>query len=55
MPDATVGERMDAFAHPGLTAFCRLDEIVRPGVDVNPGDFYIDPSPPITDKCLRRR
>ncbi len=33
----------------------RVDEIVPPGVDVNPGDFYIDPTPPITDKRLRRR
>ena len=33
----------------------RIDEIVAPGVDVNPGDFYIDPTPPITDKRLRRR
>lgn len=33
----------------------RIDEIVPPGVDVNPGDFYIDPTPPITDKRLRRR
>ncbi|MBF8186280.1 ISL3 family transposase [Nonomuraea sp. K274] len=27
MPDATVGERLDAFAHPDLTTFCRLDEL----------------------------
>ncbi|MGW6954110.1 aldo/keto reductase [Streptomyces chartreusis] len=33
----------------------RIDDIVPPGVDVNPGDFYIDPTPPITDKRLRRR
>ncbi|WP_327395324.1 aldo/keto reductase [Streptomyces phaeochromogenes] len=33
----------------------RIDEIVPPGVDVNPDDFYIDPTPPITDKRLRRR
>lgn len=33
----------------------RIDEIVPPGVDVNPGDFYIDPTLPITDKRLRRR
>ncbi|MFJ9377975.1 aldo/keto reductase [Streptomyces sp. NPDC101455] len=33
----------------------RIDGIVPPGVDVNPGDFYIDPTPPITDKRLRRR
>jgi aryl-alcohol dehydrogenase-like predicted oxidoreductase len=33
----------------------RIDEIVPPGVDVNPEDFYIDPTPPITDKRLRRR
>ena len=33
----------------------RIDEIVAPGVDVNSGDFYIDPTPPITDKRLRRR
>jgi aryl-alcohol dehydrogenase-like predicted oxidoreductase len=33
----------------------RIDAIVPPGVDVNPGDFYIDPTPPMTDKRLRRR
>jgi len=33
----------------------RIDDIVPPGVDVNPGDFYIDPTPSITDKRLRRR
>ncbi|MFE9129754.1 aldo/keto reductase [Streptomyces sp. NPDC007148] len=33
----------------------RIDAIVPPGVDVNPDDFYIDPTPPITDKHLRRR
>jgi len=33
----------------------RIDEIVAPGVDVNRDDFYIDPTPPITDKRLRRR
>lgn len=33
----------------------RVDEIVPPGVDVNPDDFYIDPTPAITDKRLRRR
>ncbi|MBW8702928.1 General stress protein 69 [Streptomyces sp. MBT84] len=33
----------------------RIDAIVPPGVDVNPDDFYIDPTPPITDKRLRRR
>jgi aryl-alcohol dehydrogenase-like predicted oxidoreductase len=33
----------------------RIDEIVPPGVDVNPDDFYINPTPPITDKRLRRR
>ncbi|MBO3751152.1 aldo/keto reductase [Streptosporangiaceae bacterium NEAU-GS5] len=33
----------------------RVDAIVPPGVDVNPDDFYIDPTPPITDKRLRRR
>ena len=33
----------------------RVDDIVPPGVDVNPDDFYIDPTPPITDKRLRRR
>ncbi|MFB4273454.1 ISL3 family transposase [Nonomuraea sp. GTA35] len=27
MPDATVGERIDAFAHLDLTTFCRLDEL----------------------------
>jgi len=26
VPDATVGERSRAFAHPDLTSFCRLDE-----------------------------
>jgi aryl-alcohol dehydrogenase-like predicted oxidoreductase len=33
----------------------RIDEIVPPGVDVNAGDFYIDPAPAIQDKRLRRR
>jgi aryl-alcohol dehydrogenase-like predicted oxidoreductase len=33
----------------------RIDEIVPPGVDLNPDDFYIDPTPPIIDKRLRRR
>lgn len=27
VPDATVGERSHAFAHPDLTTFCRLDEL----------------------------
>ena len=27
MPDATVGERADAFARPDLSTFCRLDEL----------------------------
>ena len=27
MPDATVGDRSHAFAHPDLTTFCRLDEL----------------------------
>ena len=27
MPDATVGERSDAFARPDLSTFCRLDEL----------------------------
>ncbi|MEO3873720.1 aldo/keto reductase [Nonomuraea sp. B12E4] len=33
----------------------RIDDIVPPGVDVNSEDLYIDPTPPITDKRLRRR
>jgi aryl-alcohol dehydrogenase-like predicted oxidoreductase len=33
----------------------QIDNIVPPGVDVNPDDFYIDPTPSITDKRLRRR
>jgi aryl-alcohol dehydrogenase-like predicted oxidoreductase len=32
-----------------------IDEIVPPGVNVNPGDLYIDPAPAIVDKRLRRR
>ncbi|MGW4596287.1 aldo/keto reductase [Streptomyces sp. NPDC004457] len=32
----------------------RIDEIVPPGVDLNPDDFYIDPAPAVTDKRLRR-
>jgi aryl-alcohol dehydrogenase-like predicted oxidoreductase len=32
-----------------------IDEIVPPGVDLNDGDFYIDPAPAIADKRLRRR
>ncbi|MFG2780887.1 hypothetical protein ACGFY7_23910 [Streptomyces prunicolor] len=31
------------------------DEFGQGGVDVNPDDFYIGPTPPITDKRLRRR
>ncbi|WP_067431380.1 ISL3 family transposase [Nocardioides jensenii] len=39
MPDATVGERPDAFAHPDLTTFCRLDELglVVTGQRLEPG------------------
>jgi aryl-alcohol dehydrogenase-like predicted oxidoreductase len=33
----------------------RIDQVVAPGVDLNAGDFYIDPTPPIQDKRLRRR
>ncbi|MEV8608729.1 aldo/keto reductase [Amycolatopsis sp. NPDC051373] len=33
----------------------RIDEIVPPGVDVHAGDFYINPTPAILDKRLRRR
>ncbi|MDT5187544.1 MAG: hypothetical protein QOI29_5702, partial [Mycobacterium sp.] len=33
----------------------RIDEIVSPGVDVHAGDLYVDPTPPIQDKRLRRR
>jgi hypothetical protein len=33
----------------------RIDEIVPPGVDVHTGDLYVDPTPPIQDKTLRRR
>ena len=33
----------------------QIDDIVPPGVDLNPGDFYIHPTPAITDKRLRRR
>ena len=33
----------------------QIDDIVPPGVDLNPDDFYIDPTPAITDKQLRRR
>ncbi|RDS61560.1 aldo/keto reductase [Streptomyces sp. M7] len=33
----------------------RIDAIVPPGTDVNPGDLYIDPTPALTDKGLRRR
>jgi aryl-alcohol dehydrogenase-like predicted oxidoreductase len=33
----------------------RIDDIVAPGVDVNPDDLYIDPPLPITNKRLRRR
>jgi aryl-alcohol dehydrogenase-like predicted oxidoreductase len=33
----------------------RIDAIVPPGTDVNPGDFYIEPAPALTDKRLRRR
>jgi hypothetical protein len=33
----------------------RIDEIVPPGVDVHTGDLYVDPTPAIQDKRLRRR
>jgi aryl-alcohol dehydrogenase-like predicted oxidoreductase len=33
----------------------RIDEIVPPGVDVHTGDLYVDPTPPIQNKRLRRR
>jgi aryl-alcohol dehydrogenase-like predicted oxidoreductase len=33
----------------------RIDEIVPPGVDLNPGDLYVDPTPAIRDPRLRRR
>jgi len=33
----------------------RIDQIVAPGLDLHAGDFYIDPTPPIQDKRLRRR
>ncbi|MFD8929599.1 hypothetical protein [Streptomyces mirabilis] len=33
----------------------QIDDIVPPGVEVNPDDFYIEPTAPITDKRLRRR
>jgi aryl-alcohol dehydrogenase-like predicted oxidoreductase len=33
----------------------QIDAIVPPGVDVNPDDFFINPTPAITDKRLRRR
>jgi aryl-alcohol dehydrogenase-like predicted oxidoreductase len=32
----------------------RIDEIVPAGVDVYTGDLYVDPTPPIRDKRLRR-
>ena len=33
----------------------RIDEIVPPGVDLNPADRFDVPPPPIQDKRLRRR
>ena len=33
----------------------RIDEIVPPGVDVHTADLFIEPTPPIHDKRLRRR
>jgi aryl-alcohol dehydrogenase-like predicted oxidoreductase len=33
----------------------RIDEIVPPGVDLNTADVYLDPTPPIQNKRLRRR
>lgn len=33
----------------------RIDDIVPPDTDVNPDDFFINPTPPITDKLLLRR
>ncbi|MBM9461803.1 ISL3 family transposase [Nocardioides sp. zg-536] len=39
MPDATVGDRSHAFAHPDLSTFCRLDELglVVTGQRLEPG------------------
>jgi aryl-alcohol dehydrogenase-like predicted oxidoreductase len=33
----------------------RIDEIVPPGVDLNPADGWYTPHPAVTDKTLRRR
>jgi hypothetical protein len=33
----------------------RIDEIVPPGVDLHTADLFIEPTPPIQDKRLRRR
>ncbi|MGW5479192.1 aldo/keto reductase [Streptomyces sp. NPDC004008] len=33
----------------------QIDDIVPPGVELNPDDFYIEPTAPITDKRRRRR
>ncbi|MCD2195866.1 aldo/keto reductase [Actinomycetospora endophytica] len=33
----------------------RIDEIVPPGVDLNPADLYVDPTPAIRDPRRRRR
>lgn len=33
----------------------RVDAVVPPGTDVDPGDLYIDPTPALIDKRLRRR
>jgi aryl-alcohol dehydrogenase-like predicted oxidoreductase len=33
----------------------RIDQIVPPGVDVHTGDLYVDPTPAIQNKRLRRR
>jgi aryl-alcohol dehydrogenase-like predicted oxidoreductase len=33
----------------------RIDQIVPPGVDLHTGDLYLDPTPPIQNRRLRRR
>jgi len=44
---------------PGFTVdthtVCSGSSVVPPGVDVHTGDLYVDPTPPIQNKRLRRR
>jgi hypothetical protein len=54
-PDQLDDLRAGADVRLGDDVLDRIDEIVPPGVDVHTGDLYVDPTPPIQNKRLRRR